>query len=102
MKKMLALLLAVTILMVWAPAMADGYSDMLAKAETYYASEDYAKAIASYQLARKLQSDNVAAFLGEANVHIILEDYSSAVTVINAALEINPVSSEAWHLKCKD
>lgn len=101
MKKMLALLLAVTILMVWAPAMADGYSDMLAKAETYYASEDYAKAIASYQLAQKLQSDNVAAFLGEANVHIILEDYSSAVTVINAALEINPVSSEAWHLKCK-
>lgn len=101
MKKMLALMLAVTLLMAWSPAMADGYSEMLAKAETYYASEDYTKAIASYQLAQKLQPDNVQAFLGEANVHIILKDYSAAASVISAALEINPVSSDAWRLKCK-
>lgn len=100
MRKMLALILTMILLMAWSPAMADGYSDMLAKAETYYASEDYVKAIASYQLAQKLQPDNVAAFLGEANVHITLKDYSSAASVINAALEKNPVSSDAWHLKC--
>lgn len=101
MRKMFALMLAMVLLTAWSPAMADGYSDMLTKAETYYASEDYTKAIASYQLAQKLQPDNVQAFLGEANVHIVLEDYSSAASVINAALEINPVSSDAWYLKCK-
>jgi len=101
MRKMLALMLAITLLMVWVPAMADGYSDMLAKAETYYASEDYAKAIASYQLAQKLQPDHAEAFLGEASVHMTLEDYSSAASLIQAAMEIDPVSSDVWYLKCK-
>lgn len=101
MRKKLSLFLAVILIMVWAPAIADGYSDMLAKAENYYASEDYTKAIASYQLAQKLQPDNVQAFLGEANAHITLGDYSSAASVISTALEINPVSPDAWYLKCK-
>lgn len=101
MRKISAFLLSVILIMAWSPAVADGYSDMLAKAENYLASADYPKAIASYQLARKLQPDHEQAFLGEASVHMILEDYSSAASLIDAALEKNPVSPDAWRLKCK-
>ena len=101
MGKTLALLLAAILLMVWTPAVADGYSTMLDKAERYFSSADYTKARASYQLAQKLQPDHVQAFLGEANVHIILEDYSSAASVIDTALEIDPVFPDTWYLKCK-
>ena len=45
MRKTLALLVSVILVMVSVPAIADGYSDMLAKAENYYATEDYPKAI---------------------------------------------------------
>lgn len=101
MKKTSALLLAVILLMAWAPAMADEYDGMLAKAEAYCASGDYAKAIAGYQLARRLQPERIEAFLGEANVHILLEDYSAAAAVADAALEVNPISPDAWHLRCR-
>lgn len=101
MKKALSLLLAIILFMVWMPATAEGYADMLAKGDAFLASGDYAEAIASYQLAQRLQPDNVYAFLGEANVHIMLADYTTAASVVDAALELDPVSPDAWHLKCR-
>ena len=101
MKRILSLLLSAILITVWIPTMAEGYSDMLIKAQNYCSSEDYTKAIACYQLAQKLQPDQVQAFLGEADVHIILKDYDSADSLISTALEIDPVSSDAWFMKCK-
>ena len=101
MKKVLSLLLVTVLCMAYASALADSYSDMLEKAATYVATEDYTKAIASYQLAQKLRPQDEIAFLGEANVHILLENYIAASTAISAAIDINPVSPEAWTEKCR-
>lgn len=76
MKRALSFMLSMILFMVWTPAIAEGYADMLAKGDAFLASGDYAEAIASYQLAQRLQPDNVLAFLGEANVRIMLEDYA--------------------------
>lgn len=101
MKRALSFMLSMILFMVWTPAIAEGYADMLAKGNAFLASGDYAEAIASYQLAQRLQPDNVLAFLGEANVRIMLEDYATAASVVDAALELDPISPDAWHLKCK-
>lgn len=100
MKRVVALLLSVMIFAACIPALADSYSDMMEKAEAYLGSGDYTKAIAGYQLAQKLEPQNESAFLGEANIHILLEDYSAAAGVIRTALEFNPVSPDVWRLKC--
>lgn len=101
MKRALSFMLSMILFMVWTPAIAEGYADMLAKGDAFLASGDYAEAIASYHLAQRLQPDNVLAFLSEANVRIMLEDYATAASVVDAALELDPVSPDAWHLKCK-
>lgn len=101
MKKTCALLLAAVLMTAWAPAMADEYADMRAKAEAYAGAEDYARAIACCQLAQKLRPDEEQPFLDEANLHIALQDYASAAKAISAALEVHPVSAAAWRLKCK-
>lgn len=100
MKKIISLLLSVILLSVCIPVFADNYSDMMEKANSYLETNDYSKAIASYQLAQKLQPQNESAFLGEANIHIILGNYSTAYEIINTALESNPVSPNAWQTKC--
>lgn len=100
MKKIIAFLLSFTILCTCIPALADSYSDMLEKANSFLDSQDYSKAIASFQLAQKLQPQNELAFIGEANIHIMLKDYSAASDVISIALESNPVSPDAWKDKC--
>lgn len=100
MKKIITFLLSFIVFCTCLPALADNYSDMLEKANSYLNSQDYTKSIASFQLAQKLQPQNESAFLGEANIHIILEDYSKAYETVNTALEINPVSPDAWQAKC--
>ncbi len=100
-RKMVSILLALVLLAACLPAVAEGYSDMLAKAEEYLAAGDLAKALASYQLAQRLQPEEETARLGEANVRILQGDLSVAIPLIDAVLEQNPISPDAWGLKCR-
>lgn len=95
-----ALFLALLLLLTSFPAFASGNREMLEKASDYAASGDYEKAIASYQLAQRLEPDDPDACLGEASVHLLLGDFESAAALIGTALEIDPVSEDAWYLKC--
>ncbi len=102
MKKIVSLILILVLLFsVSACSKKDDYSEMLSKAEAYANSGDYANAIAGYRVAQKLNPEKERAFLGEADVHLLLEDCASAADAVNKALEISPNSADAWALKCK-
>lgn len=101
MRKALSVLLALVMLTACLPAMAEGYSDMLAKGNEFLAAGDLAKALASYQLAQRIQPEEEAAYLGEANVRILQENLSAAAAIIDAIFARNPASPGAWGLKCR-
>ena len=95
-----SLFLALLLLLVSFPVSAEGFEGMIEKAEAYAAEEDYPKALASYELARKLDPENESACLGQADIHLRTGDFEKAAAAIDEALSINPVSPEAWKLKC--
>ena len=79
----------------------DNYTAMLAKASDFESADELDKAMASYQLAQKLQPDAEEAYLGEARLRIRQAEYDAAQIVVGRILEKNPVSSEAWRIKCE-
>ena len=99
MKRLLTIILV--ILLLPSASLGDSFADMLEKAENYKTGIDYEKAIASFLFSQKLNSKHEEAFLGEANIRILIEDYEGAFNTVEKALEINPVSAEAWKTKCR-
>lgn len=83
-------------------ACADGFEDMIDKAELDILDDEYDRAmIACYQLVQRTQPDNEAGYIGEAKVRIALQEYPEALSAIETAIEKNPMSAEAWRIKCK-
>ncbi len=82
-------------------AFADAYSDMLTKAREYQSEGDNEKAIVSYQLVQKINPESEEGFHGEAQIRIILGEYDVAMSLVDKMLDINPVSVNAWSLKCR-
>ena len=100
MKKCLSLLLAAVICLCFCAALADSYEDMTAKARAYMEARDYVRARACCELAERLRPDFEDAYLLEARISFLLEEYASASAAVSAALEKNPVSPSAWEAKC--
>lgn len=101
MKRLIATLVLITLLTTCCTAFADAFSEMLTKADSYQSAGDNEKAIASYQLAQKINPESEDGYLGEARVRVILGEYDSAVSLVDKVLDINPVSVDAWRLKCR-
>ena len=101
MKKLVAVLLCSLLMLSTIPAMADEYSDMLDKANTYIESGDNDKALACFQLAEKVQPDNEMAYLCESRLHIQMENYEQAESAVSIALDKNYISADAWTVKCQ-
>lgn len=98
MKKFISVLLICFLFIT--PALADSYSELIEKAVTYTANGDTQKAIASYQLAQRVDPKKEEAFLKEAECHLNSENFSEATRCINSVLDLNPVSPDAWIMKC--
>lgn len=101
MKRFVATALVFALLLVSFTAYADAFSDMVQKAEAYRQAGDYKKAIACFQLVQKINPESETGYLGEAGIQILQNDYASATALVDSALEKNPISQEAWKLKCK-
>jgi len=101
MKRFVATALVFALLLVSFTAYADAFSDMVQKAEAYRQAGDYKKAIACFQLVQKINPESETGYLGEAGIQILQNNYASATALVDSALEKNPISQEAWKLKCK-
>lgn len=99
MKKTISAFVALMLLFT-APTLAQ-QTDMLEKAKAYMANGEYDKALASYELAQRAQPDSEEAYLGMATLYTHLGQYDDALAVINAALDIIPLSPGLWHAKCQ-
>ena len=94
-RKCLSLLLSAALSLCLCTAFADSYEDMGAKAALYTEAEDYVRALACCQLAERLRPDFEDAYLLEARISFLLEEYASASAAADAALAKNPVSPSA-------
>ena len=101
MKRCLVWMLLVVMLLGSAAAYADSYTDMLARAIEFTNMGELEKAIASYQLAQKMQPDVMDAYLGEAELRIRREEYDAARQVLDDAIAHDPYSKRVWKLKCQ-
>lgn len=101
MKRLIAWMMMITLLLSCHPAFAEAFSAMLEKADAFMAAEDYERAIASYQLAQRIDPEAVEGFLGEAKLRLMLEQYDLAMSAVDKALEIDPISPDGWRMKCR-
>lgn len=101
MKRLIALLLMITLAFSCHSAFAEAFSEMLGKADVFMAAEEYEKAIACYQIAQRIDPDDAEGFLGEAKIRLMLEQYDMAMSLADKALEINPVAPDGWLIKCR-
>ena len=76
MKRLLTIILV--ILLLPSASLGDSFADMLEKAENYKTESDDEKTIASFLFSQKFNSKHEEAFLGEANIRILIEDYEGA------------------------
>ena len=100
-KKWLALLLTALLIAGLVPAHADGFSDMMEKAEAFLAQGDADRAIACCQLAQRLDPENQAPFLLEARARLEKDDTDGAQAILGGLLAKDPLCSEAWLLQCR-
>ncbi|MCR4620866.1 MAG: hypothetical protein K5663_02165 [Clostridiales bacterium] len=101
MKRIIAVMLVLSMLAWICPALADGYEDTLSKGAAYERAGDYKRARACYMLAQRVDPKRAEAFICEAQLLIVLEEYPEALKLARQALDADPLSWEAWYVACE-
>lgn len=101
MKRLISIILALFLLLSVFPAIADSSSDMVEKGDRYASEQDFDHATACYQLAQMLDPSNTDDYIKEAEVYLALDNLEKAEKAIIDAISSNPISKEAWRIKCQ-
>lgn len=99
MKRLVAWLL-ILVLALPLPVMADSYDDMLQKAQQYIVTGDFDKALACFDLAVRLDADRAQAYCDAAQMYYSHGEYGAALSLVEMALEKEPLHAASWELKC--
>ncbi len=76
------------------------YESLLKKAGDYEAGGSPEQALASYDLAIRLDPGKPDAYIGKSRVYIAQEQYQEALSVMEKLLDEHPTLPEGWALKC--
>ena len=101
MKRSVSIILVLFMLLSAFPTFAESSSDMVEKGDNYTMMKDYDHATACYRLAQMLDPANADAYIKEAEVCLALDNLESAEKAIIIAINANPISKEAWRVKCQ-
>lgn len=101
MKRLVSIFLVLFMLLSTYPAFADSSADMVEKGDSYALMQDYDHATACYRLAQMLDPTNADAYIKEAELYLTLDNLENAEKAIITAINANPISKEAWRVKCQ-
>lgn len=100
-KACISLFLVLCLIFSTIPALAMNAEDLLADAQRYAQEGAIEKALACCELVQRLNADDPAGFVKEAEILLASQNLAGARRAVQAALAVDPVCETAWRMMCE-